>query len=96
VSSKESKRTLGVHICVSITWKGQFQVMKEKIEIAIAKLNNTNIKIPLIYIFFNVYSIKSVYFGCRIMELLDSQKKELKRIYKEIILVKLNLGRKFP
>jgi len=39
--------------------------------------------------------MKSIYFGCGIIELLDPQEKVLKKIYKETIPVKLNLGRKF-
>ena len=65
-------------------------------EVAIAKLMNTNIKIPLTYLYFNAYLMKSVYFGCGIFGLTNPQENELKRIYEEAILVKLNLRRKFP
>jgi len=40
--------------------------------------------------------IKSVYFGCRIVELSMCQEKELKQIYKEPLLIKLGLSRNFP
>ena len=40
--------------------------------------------------------IKSVYFGCRIIELTNRQEQELKRIYEELLLIKLGLSRNFP
>ena len=58
----------------------------------IEKLNNTNIKTPITYIIFNAYLIKSVYFGCGIIELSNKQDKILQSIHENTILVKLNLG----
>ena len=46
--------------------------------------------------YFNVYMIKSVYFGCGIVELNKQQENELGRIYEEPMLLKLGLSRKFP
>ena len=40
--------------------------------------------------------IKSVFFGCGVIELNPREEKELKRIYKEPMLVKLGLSKKFP
>ena len=38
-------------------------------KIAVAKLKETIIYPHIIYIVFNVYIMKSIYFGCRIVEL---------------------------
>ena len=46
--------------------------------------------------YFNVYMIKSVYFRCRMVNMNQQQEKELQRICKEPILIKLGLSRKFP
>ena len=48
------------------------------------------------YIYFNVYLIKKVYFGYGIVEITAQQEQILKNIYKEIILHKLGYSVKFP
>ena len=40
--------------------------------------------------------IKSIYFGCGIIELMKEQEVEMRRIYEEPLLIKLGLSRKFP
>ena len=69
--------------------------MQQKIRIAIAKLNNTNIIALLIYVYYNAYLIRSMYFGCRILKLINPQQKQLIKIYEPIILKKLYLSQKF-
>ena len=39
--------------------------------------------------------IKSVFFGCRVIELHPKEERELQRIYEEPILVKLGLSKKY-
>ena len=46
--------------------------------------------------YYNTYVIKSVYFGCGIVELTNKQEEELKIMYEEPLLTKLGLSRKFP
>lgn len=46
--------------------------------------------------YFNVYMIKSVYFGCGVIELNKQQENELRRLYEEPMLVKLGLSKKYP
>ena len=70
--------------------------MKDKMRCAIAKLQNTAIDLPLTYIFFNQYLIKSIYFGCSVIYLNKTQEKELMKIYEESILKKIGLSAKFP
>jgi len=47
----------------------------------------------MIYIYFNIYLIKSVYFGCEIIALNKLQDNILRKIYKPIIAKKLGLGK---
>ena len=67
--------------------------MKDKMRKAIYKLHTTNIYPQLTYIFFNVYLITSVYFGCRILSITQVQKKLL-AIYEKTVLKKLGLSEK--
>ena len=46
-------------------------------------------------IYFNVHTITSVFFGSGIVCLTDAQEKELKWIWKEPILMKLGMSKKF-
>ena len=57
---------------------------------------NMDINLYQAYIYFNMYMIKSVFFGCGVIELNSREEEELKRIYEEPLLIKLGLGRKFP
>ena len=63
---------------------------------SVSKLISTSINPFQAHIYYNAYMIKSVYFGCGIVELSDKQEEELKRLYEEPLLVKLGLSRKFP
>ena len=63
--------------------------------IAIAKLNNTNTIPQLIYVFYNAYMIKSIYFGCGILKLTPTQEAILIWIYELTLLQKLGLSIKF-
>lgn len=92
----QSTRTLGVHLNPALSWKGQFEVMRKKMDTSIKKLMNMEINTYQAAIYFNVYMIKSVYFGCGIVKLNKQQEKELRRIYEEPMLIKLGLSRKYP
>jgi len=48
------------------------------------------------HIYFNMYLLKSIFFGCGIISITNNQEKELKRIYKAPILSKLQLSEKLP
>ena len=91
-----STRTLGVYINPSLCWKSQFEMMKRKLQISITKLVNTDINPYQAALYYNAYMIKSVYFGCGIVDLSEKQEIALQQIYKEPLLVKLGLSRKFP
>ena len=69
--------------------------MQKKLHVSITKLMNTDINSYQVAIYYKIYMIKSVYFGCGIFELTDNQENELKKIYEEPLLVKLGLSRNF-
>ena len=81
LNTKEAIRTLGVHMCPQVQWKDQFKVMKEKMIESIAKLNNTEIKPHIMYLYFNAYLLKKVFFGCEVMKITNNQDKELRTLY---------------
>ena len=56
----------------------------------------TEISLYQAYIFFNMYLLRSVFFGCSMVEISEKQEKELKKIYEILLLTKLKLGEKFP
>ena len=85
-----------MYIALKLEWGTQFEVMKEKMCNAIAKLNSTTLYTTSTYLFFNAYLLKSVFFRTGIMHLTSKQNKELKLIYESVICTKLGLGSKFP
>ena len=56
---------------------------------------NLDLNTYYVSIYFNVYLVTSVFSGSRVIEIMDLQEKELKRIYKVPLLVKLGLSEKF-
>ena len=47
-------------------------------------------------VYFNIYMIKSIFFGCGVIELNPKEVKKLKQIYEELMLIKLGFSKKFP
>ena len=62
--------------------------MKEVID----KLSKTTIYTAMTHLYFNAYLLKSMYFGCGIMELSRLQEDKLRKIYEETILAKVGLS----
>ena len=63
--------------------------MREKTVESVRKLMNTEIKNWQVHTYFNVYVVKSVFFGCGIISLTDEECEELQRIYEMPMLKKL-------
>ena len=80
---------------LSLKWVKQFEIMKDKLYGTMSKLQSTTITISNAYVFFNMYLIRRVYFGCRIMILLPKQEEILMKISEAILLKKLGLSEKF-
>lgn len=79
-----------------LKWTKQFEVMKSKMYRAMSKLRSTSISVANAYIFFNMYLIIQVYFGCGIIILSPKQEEILMQISESILLKKLGLSEKFP
>jgi len=92
----EATRTLGVHINPALSWKTQFEKMREKLNKSIIKFMCMDINPYQAAIYYNTYMIKSVYFGCGIVKLESNEIKELKRMYEGPILKKLGFSKNFP
>ena len=63
---------------------------------SVAKIKRIEIYPSTVYIFFSMYLCRKVFFSCRIINMNNTQEKELMRIYEPIILKKIGLGEKFP
>ena len=63
---------------------------------AVAKLNNMILYLNLTYLYFNIYLLKSIFFGIGIMQITEKQEKEMQLMCEETTYSKLGLGRKFP
>ena len=90
------QRILGVCMCSALLWKTQFQKMHKRFKDAITKLKNITIIAPLVYVYFNAYLLKVVYFSCGIIKLTSKQESVLKKLYKSTILQKLGLSKNMP
>ena len=69
-SPTNSIRTLGVHINPAFAYSGQFEVMRKKLYISIARLMNANVNLFQAAIYWNTYMNKSVHFRCGTLELI--------------------------
>ena len=78
-----------------LTWKGQFEVMKRKVHTAITKLINMQINPFQAAIFYHTYIIKSTFFSYRVVKITDKQDMALRKVYEELLLLKLGLSRNF-
>jgi len=96
MSNEESIKTLGVHITPSLQWKCQFQQMMTKLQDTISKLKYTPMNTHNAYLYFNMYMITKVYFGCGIITLSEQQEKTIMKAYEATMLNKLGLSQKFP
>ena len=47
----------------SLTWKYQYKIMKDKLNTLIMKLINIDVNEFQAYIYFNIYMIRSIFFG---------------------------------
>ena len=71
-------------------------MVKEKLEIAMWKLQKTPITVSNTHLCIHVHLIAHVYFGCGIVRLLPKQEDILRKISEPVLLRKLKLSEKFP
>ena len=69
IKSNEAIRILRVYIALNMDLIKQYQIIKDKMRNAVAKLKNTNIYPLLTYVFYNTYFTKLVYFRCEIVSI---------------------------
>jgi len=90
------ERTLDVFIGPSLKWEYQFEKIKEKMRKVMDKLSNTLMSVANAYIFYNMYLIKQVYFGCEVVNLMPQQEEILQELSESTLLKKLGLSENFP
>lgn len=79
-----------------LEWIDQFVIMRKKMITSITKLMNTDINPYQVYVYFNMYILKSFFFSCTVVHLTNKQIAELKRIHEVLLLYKLQLSTRFP
>ena len=70
--------------------------MRGELYASITKFINIALIPYQVAIYFNIYMIKSVFFGCRVVSFNQKQEQELKRICEELLLRKMGFSQKFP
>ena len=85
-----------MYINPSLNFTNQFIIIKQKIANSVKKLIAIEITAYQAYIYFNMYLIRSIFFGYRVVSITDKQEKEPKTIYETPLLNKLQLREKFP
>ena len=93
---RESTKTLGVFMSPALDWKDEFSYVKRKMETSITKLMNTELAIYQVYMYFNVYMLTNVFYGCGIVKFTEEEIRVLKDIYEKPMVQKLSLGVNFP
>ena len=93
---KEANRSLGVYMAPTLKWEKQFAIMVDKLNEAMSKLKKVPISIVNAHLYYNMYLLRRVYFGCGIMQLMPNQEKELIKISEPILLKKMGLSINFP
>ena len=74
-NNEVSVRTLGIYMSPTLNWYRQFKELRIKMQEYIGKLSNTIMTIQLTHLHVNSHFISKVYFGCGIMDMIDSQDK---------------------
>ena len=76
----------------SLMWDSQFVAMVNKMKEAIGRLKNTEIIVSTASMYYNIYLSKKVYYRSGIFYITDQQEDILKKIYKPVILRKMELS----
>ena len=69
LEAAKSVRALGVYLTPSLQQKDQFEVMQQKMVTSIKKSMNTELTPYQTHVYFNIYILKSVFFGRGVIEL---------------------------
>jgi len=93
---KESIKSLGLYVNLTLKWIHQFEMMKKKMFKVMSKLRSTPLTISNTYMYFNMYLIMHMYFGCGVISLTPKQEQLLIKISETTLLRKVGLSKKFP
>ena len=96
ININESTRTLGVHVTPSLSWKTQFEVLRRKVVDAMSKVMNTHLTYQQTTMYYNLYMLTNMYYGCGIIKLNEKEEIELRWLYEPTILKKLGFSVNFP
>ena len=67
INVKNSVKTLSVCISPSLSWKDEFEYVKQKMKSSIKKFMTVDMKLHQVYLYFNTYILTNVFFGCGIV-----------------------------
>lgn len=70
--------------------------MRRKLIESIKKLMRTELTSHQVHVYFNIYMLKSVFFGCGVVSLIKREENEMKRTCETPMLKKLGLSTKLP
>ena len=62
INVKNSVKTLGVHVCPSLSWKDEFERVKNKMKSSIKKLMTVDMKLHQACFYFNTCMLTNVIF----------------------------------
>ena len=71
LDENDCEKTLGIQMGLSMKRDEQFSIMVQRMKEMITKLQNVTIIAPTAHIFFNIYLLTKVYFGYRIISLIQ-------------------------
>ena len=80
----------------TMKWTKRREMMKDKMHEAMSKLRGTPTTIANACVYFNMYLITRVHFGCGTTTLNPKQEEELMKISESTLLRKLGLSERFP
>ena len=66
---EDTERMLGIYINPALKNDKQFLIIKEKLLESIKKLMRIEINVFQVFIYFNMYMVRSVYFGAGIIDI---------------------------
>jgi hypothetical protein len=61
INVKHSVKTLGVHVSPSLSWKDEFEYVKQKMKSSIKKFMTVDMKLHQVYLYFNTYMLTNVF-----------------------------------
>ena len=96
IDANQDTKTLGVQMGLSLQWITQFKMIEEKLQMAMWKLKSTPVTVSNTYMFYNIYLLTHVYYGCEIVKFTPKQEQRLMKICEPVLLKKLGLSDKFP